>query len=144
MTTWVVVADSSRGKIYAQDKPDGALREMFDLVHPGARLHDTDLTSDRAGRHTGAFGQGSHVFDSRTEAKEHEAETFAREIAARLEAGRTGDRFRKLVLIAPPEFLGVLRDQLGDSLRRLVVTELAKDLAKYSADEVHARLRQEA
>jgi protein required for attachment to host cells len=142
MTTWVVVADSSRGKIYAQDKSDGRLEELFDLVHAGARLHEAELTSDRAGRHTGAFGQGSHVFDARTEAKAHEAETFAREIAARLDKGRTGGQFLHLVLMAPPEFLGTLREQLGDPLRRLVVTEIAKDLVRCTADEVRARLQQ--
>ncbi len=35
MTTWVVVADSSRGRIYVQDKPGGALTESEDLIHAG-------------------------------------------------------------------------------------------------------------
>ncbi len=141
MTTWVVVADSSRGRIYAQDRHGGALREMFDLVHPGARLQREELTSDRPGRHTGAFGQGSHVFDARTEAKEHEAEVFAREIATRLEAGRTGGQFEELVLMAPPELLGTLRERLGDALRRLVVREISKDLVTRTPDEIRDTLR---
>lgn len=142
MTTWVVVADSSRGKIFAQDKQSNELQERVDLIHPGARLQGEELTSDRPGRHTGAYGQGSHVFDARTEAKEHEAETFAKEIAKRLEAGRTSGQFQKLVLMAPPAFLGVLRAQLDDEVRKLVVEEIAKDLVTHSADEVREHLRQ--
>lgn len=141
MTTWVVVADSSRGKIFAQDGHGGALRELFDLVHPGARLRGADLTSDRSGGHAGAF-QGAHAFDARTEAKEHEAETFAREIATRLEAGLTGGQFQELVLMAPPEFLGTLRERLGDGLRRLVVREIGKDLVLRAPDEIRDTLRE--
>ncbi|MBI5040130.1 MAG: host attachment protein [Gammaproteobacteria bacterium] len=142
MTTWVIVADSSRGKIYVQKKHNGELQEAVDLVHPGARLRGVDLSSDRAGGHVGAFGQGSHVFDARTAAKEHEAESFAKEIAERLESGRNSGQFQRLVLIAPPEFLGLLREQLGDNLRRLVVEEIAKDLVTHSADEVRDKLQQ--
>ena len=141
MTTWVVVADSSRGKIFVQDTHGNALQERVDLIHPGARLRGEKLTSDRSGRHTGAYGQGSHVFDARTEAKEHEVETFAKEIAERLETGRTSGQFQKLVLMAPPAFLGVLREQLGDEVRKLVVEEIAKDLVTHSADEVRKHLR---
>ena len=141
MTTWVVVADSSRGKIYVQDKHGSELQEMVDMVHPGARLHGTELTSDRSGRHSGAFGQGSHMFDVRTEAKDHEAESFAKEIAERLETGRTSGQFQKLVLMAPPAFLGILREQLGGEVRKLVVEEIAKDLVTHSIDEVRDKLR---
>jgi protein required for attachment to host cells len=142
MTTWVVVADSSRGKIFVQDKQSNELQESVDLIHPGARLQGEELTSDRSGRHFGAYGQGSHVFDARTEAKEHETETFAKEIAERLDSGRTSGQFQKLVLMAPPAFLGVLRTQLGDEVRKLVVEEIAKDLVTHSADEVRKHLRQ--
>ena len=142
MTIWVVVADSSRGRIYAQDEAGSPLREMFDLVHTGARLHGTELTSDRAGGHAGTSGTGTHALDARTAAKQHEAETFAREIAVRLEAGRTGGLFQHLVLVAPPAFLGELRGQLDAPLRRLVTTEVAKDLVMYPTDELRARLLQ--
>jgi protein required for attachment to host cells len=136
-----VVADSSRGKIYVQDKHGSELQEKVDMVHPGARLRGTELASDRSGRHSGAFGQGSHMFDVRTEAKDHEAESFAKEIAERLETGRTSGQFQKLVLMAPPAFLGMLREQLGGEVRKLVVEEIAKDLVTHSIDEVRDKLR---
>lgn len=142
MTTWVIVADSSRGKVYTQAQANSALEETIDLVHPSSRLRGTDLSSDRAGGHTGGFGQGAHSFDPRTEAKEHEAETFAKEIADRLESGRTSGQFQKLVLMAPPEFLGVLREELNDELRKLVTGALAKDLVMRSVEEVQEHLQQ--
>lgn len=140
MTMWVVVADSSRGKIFVQERPGEPLVEAEDMVHPGARLRGVELASDRSGRHSGAFGQGSHMFDVRTEAKEHEAESFAREIAEHLETGRTGGRFQKLVLMAPPAFLGDLRGRLSDEVRKLVVGEVGKDLVTHTAEEVRKHL----
>ena len=142
MTTWVIVADSSRAKIYAQAQANSELDETVDLVHPSARLRGTDLSSDRAGAHAGGFGQEAHALDPRTDAKEHEAETFAKELADRLESGRTSGQFQKLVLMAPPEFLGVLREELNDELRKLVTGALAKDLVKRSAEEVRQHLHQ--
>lgn len=141
MTTWIVVVDSSRGKIYVQDKHSSELQEKVDLVHPSARLHGVELSSDRAGKHTGAFGQGQHVFDARTNVKDHEVEIFAREIAEHLETGRTSGQFQKLVLMAPPAFLGVLREQLSDGVRELVVDEIAKDLVTHSSEEVRNKLQ---
>ena len=34
MQTWVVVADSSRARIFARSGKDAELREIEDLVHP--------------------------------------------------------------------------------------------------------------
>lgn len=140
MTTWIVVADSSRGKIFVQDKPNGPLVESEDLIHTGARLRESQLRSDRAGREGGAFGQGQSLFDARTEAHAHEAEAFAREIAEHLEAGRTGGKFQHLVLMAPPAFLGDLRGKLSDGVRRLVVGEVGKDLVTHTAEDVRMHL----
>lgn len=140
MTTWVVVADSSRGKIFVQDKTGGPLIESEDLIHPSARLRESQLRSDRAGREGGAFGQAQSLFDARTEAHEHEAEAFAKEIATHLEAGRTSGRFQHLVLMAPPAFLGDLRGKLGDALRKLVVGEVGKDLVTHTAEDVRKHL----
>lgn len=141
MTTWIVVVDSGRGKIYVQDKHNSELQEEVDLVHPSARLRGVELSSDRPGKHVGAFGQGQHVFDARTNVKDHEVEIFAKEIAERLETGRTSGQYQKLVLMAPPEFLGVLRGQLSDGVRELVVDEIAKDLVTHSSKEVRDKLQ---
>lgn len=142
MTTWIAVADSSRGRIFGQDGQAGPLIELYDLIHPGARLHDSELVTERPGSDHGALGQGRHIIDARTDTKDHEAEVFAREIAERLDKGRTSNQFQALVLIAPPEFLGLLRTRMGDELKKRVIGEIAKDLVVHSPDEVQENLRQ--
>lgn len=142
MKTWVVVADSSRGRIYVQDKPDNALIEVEDLIHTGSRLHAGDLVSDRQGRDGGAVGQSRHVIDARTGVKEHEVETFAKEIAERLDSARVAGKYQRLVLMAPPAFLGTLRANLSDMVRDLVVGEMDKSLVTHTAEEVQRYLSQ--
>lgn len=142
MTLWVVVADGSRGKIYVQEQVDSELVEKQDIVHPDSRLHDRDLTSDRAGSDGGAVGQGPHVMDTRTEAHKHELATFAREINQQLEAGRSQNAFDRLVLMAPPTFLGMLRSSMKDEVKKRVVGELDKELVKQSAREIQDHLKQ--
>ena len=45
-----VVADRSRARLFSVATPKGPLEELEDLVHPEARAHERDLTSDRPGR----------------------------------------------------------------------------------------------
>ena len=140
MKTWIVVADSSRGRIYVQDTPNGDLQEAEDLIHPSSRLHGGDLVSDRPGSDRGAVGQGRHVIDARTEAKEHEAETFAKEIAEHLKTARVEGRYQHLVLMAPPAFLGMLRENLDNKVLDLVVRQVDKNLVMHTAKDIRHHL----
>jgi len=142
MTTWVVVADSSRARIYVQDKPGGALTESEDLIHAGSRLHAGDLVSDRQGRDGGAVSQRRYALDARTGIKEHEFDTFAKEIAARLDTARVAGKFQRLVLMAPPAFLGTLRANLNDKVTDLVVGEVDKNLVTHTVEDVQQHLSQ--
>lgn len=142
MTTWVVVADSSRGRIYVQDQPNTELRETEDLIHPRSRLHGGDLVSDRPSSDGGAVGQGRHVIDARTQPKEHEAETFAKEIAKHLERARLERKYQRLVLIAPPAFLGKLRENLDNKVLDLVVGQVDKNLVMHPVEELRQHLVQ--
>ena len=59
---------------------------------------------------------------------------FARELAARLRQARVANTFERLVLVAPPKFLGLLRAQLDDPTSARVVGSLDKDLAAIWTD----------
>jgi protein required for attachment to host cells len=134
--TWVLVADRARGRIFAANTPKGPLDEIEDLVHPKSRAHERDLTTDRPGR-----GPGGHrAMGNANTAREHEAHDFAREIATRLEAGRNRGDFARLIVIAAPDFLGMLRKCLSAPLERTVCQELTKNLTQMSAAEIRGHL----
>jgi protein required for attachment to host cells len=140
LRTWILVAESSRAKLYSASSRKGPLTEVDAFVHPEGRLHAGDLVSDRAGSDGGSVGQGRHVVDDKSIPKKQENINFAKEIADYLEGARTRGTFRKLILIAPPAFLGLLRDNLSKEVRELVTEQIDKNLVQQPATVVREHL----
>lgn len=136
LKTWLVVADRSRGRIFSLPSARGALSELEDLVHPESRAHERDLRTDRPGRRFGGYG----ALGKSNTAHDQEALEFARELATRLDAGRTGGEFERLILVAPPDFLGLLRKALNAQTAKLVDREITKNFAQLKADEIRQHL----
>jgi protein required for attachment to host cells len=127
---WVVVADQSRARIFAMDSPSAPLREIEDLLHPAGRQRAQELKSDRPPRLFRGKGEASHPVDTKVDVKEQEAINFARRIADRIERARTQAELTQLVVIAPPDFLGVLRAALSPSAMKHLVQTIDKNLVR--------------
>lgn len=136
---WVVVADSTRARLFSTGEPSGSLTEFETLVHPESRLHQGDLVADRAGRDRGSDGS-SHDMSDATDAKREEAVRFACQVSELLEAGRISGAFDRLYLVVAPEFLGILRKRLPQSLQRLVSREVSKNLAAHQIGDIRKYL----
>jgi len=137
---WIIVADSCKARFFFAPHLGGTLNELGNLLHLEGRLHDRDTNSDRPGNISGGHGEGDHTFAPSTERKQHEIALFAKQIAERIENGRADHEFDKLILVAPPAVLGVLRDALNDRLRDLIYESLAKNLIMAEATEIHAHI----
>lgn len=136
---WVVVADSTRARIFSAENRTAPLVEITSLEHPEGRMHATDLTSDLPGKDSDRSGAGKHSI-SETDPKQQEAITFGREITDILEEARTSNKFRQIALIAAPAFLGILRDLLSAPLAKLVTCELDKNLTQLDAAVIRENL----
>lgn len=138
--TWVLVADSSRARIFRAEGVEGRLVEMKDLAHPEGRLHETELTTDLPGRTFDSHGQGRHAMEEDTPPKRHEAIVFAKQVGGVLEGARTSGDYDSLVLIAEPRFLGLLRDNLSEETIKLVGLQIDKNLVQQAPDAIRERL----
>lgn len=127
---WIAVANAARARVLQADSPTGELHEVASYVHPAARLHEQELTSDLPGRSFDSAGEGRHAMEEPHSPKEHEADKFAQELAERLEQGRTRHLYQRLILIAGPAFLGRLRKHLSAEAAACVTLELDKDLTQ--------------
>ncbi len=56
-------------------------------------------------------------------------------------AGRVEHRYDRLILVAPPHFLGTLRQVLDAQVQACVVAELDKELVAERLDRLHARVQ---
>ena len=138
--TWVLVADSSRARIFSADTPSAPLKEINTLAHPEARLHEQNLTSDLPGHQGDSSGSGRHGFTDEIEPKEQEIIDFAKHIAKHLEQARATNKYKQLLIVAAPAFLGTLRNQLSDQTRKMVSIELDKNLTQQKPEEIRSHL----
>lgn len=130
---WIVVAESARARIFETASRAKPPTEIMSLAHPASRLKEGELVEDRPGR---AHGSGNRHGVGNGDAHTHEVEIFAREVAAKLEQGRQEGRYGKLVLVAAPAFLGVLRHALTDQVEKKVSASLDKHLVDASPEDI--------
>ncbi len=134
MTTYIVVADAARARIFTRDALK--LVEQDSLVHAASRLHEGDLVTDRGADVHESTSVTSRASGGENTARTHEELIFAKEVAERLYRARVDNSMEKLILVAPPRFLGQLRDKLDGPTTKLVIHSLSKDLSKASLEEI--------
>jgi protein required for attachment to host cells len=139
--TWILVANASAAALYSfepshskKEKPKLTL--IGDFLHPGSRLKDVDITSDRLGEYFSKPG-GHGNFAEPTDPHQYEATVFARELSQKLEHGRTSNEYHKLILVAAPHFLGLLRECMGHKVfEGIQIEEVHKDYTKVKPHEL--------
>lgn len=138
--TWVIAAESSRARIFSTTGPRAGLEELEALTQPEARLKERDLVSDSHGRSFDSGGTGRHAMGKQVDQKHQEAINFAKTIADHLRDARNSNRYDKLILIAPPAFLGLLRKSMNSLCTDLVVATINKNLVQHDAAEIRDHL----
>ena len=108
-TTWILVANASNARLFAN--------RGCNKGRPGA-------TTARP------------ALEPSTDPKEVEALQFAQELCERMDQGRTHKEYDRLVLIAPPHFLGLLRETLDHNTTSLVMDSLNKDYTKLAEKDL--------
>lgn len=136
----VVVAESSRARIFTMENPNTPLTELQDMLHPEGRAHTHNLTSDLPGRSFDRQGQGRHAMQDPVDVKEQEALVFAEQLADFINT-KFGERgMDRLYIAAAPHFLGHLRKKLGDEAKRHIVRQLNKNLVTMDEAEIRRHL----
>ena len=138
--TWIVVAESSRARIFETHAPKERLREIATLDHPEARMRELELISDQPGSRYATSGPSRQGVSDPASMKEEHALRFAREVAEKLEADRVSGRYERLILAAAPKFLGLLRDELATGTRALLVHEFPQDWLHETPEKIRALL----
>ena len=135
-TTWVVVADEAIARIMQQRPEDKGLNAVEELTDPDAHARESDLRRDAFGR------RGMTVTASAGDDEKHkEADAFATDVAAALDKALQQGRYTRLILIAAPRFLGLLRKAVSPGVAAAIERELDKDLVHETHEELAARLR---
>ena len=139
-THLILVADSSRARLFTREKANSELHEIETFSHPEGRMHEQNKSGDLPGKHAGNTGTGSHAYQEETEPKEQEMINFAKRLTRHLDDLVSKHKVNHLSIIAAPTFLGILRKNLSDQTDKLVNFELDKDLVTHSVDDIQKHL----
>lgn len=137
---WILVADRARARLF--ELSQGALRmiEVEDFVNPEARAPGHEHGHAPPPRTHDRFGESRHTIEAHSSPREKAASQFAAMLISHLEHAHAERRYRDLVLIAPPGFLGVLGAMLGSRLGESVVLKIAKNLTRSRVETIRAAL----
>jgi len=138
-TTWILIADGARGRLFANRGPGKGL-ELLDESLSADHRATHDIVGDRQGRTYESAGASRHAISARHDPHRELKRDFAVRLAKMLDQRRTEHAYDRLVLVAPPSALGDLREALSDHVRSLVRAELDKDLTKTPIAELPGHL----
>ncbi len=154
MNVRVVVADERHASFFDAYKYGAPLAARGIIENPVGGMKDIDLETDRAGRRFGGtngvrHGAGvqaghHHGVDGERSTERHELTLFAKEVAQRIDNDRIKHEFDRLVIVAGPRMLGLLRQQLPDTCRGVIAGEIPKDLGQHGEDAIRDALPRDA
>jgi protein required for attachment to host cells len=139
-TTWILVADDARARLFELGKGDRApaLVEIDTFVNPGGRGHPE--VRDRLPRVQESIGRARHAIAPHLSPHDKAVDRFVEALNATLEKGRVTHRYERLVLIALPKLLGKLRAKLDRNTSARIVAEVPHELTTLPSDQIRTYL----
>jgi protein required for attachment to host cells len=137
-TTWVVVADGTKGVILANQGVGKGLKKVGVFESEEGRKQSREIGSDKPGRAFSRAGEGRAAMEPHTEPQRYAKLEFAHSVAKMLV--RMQESFDRLILVAPPKTLGDLRSAMDKQLQGKIIGELDKDLTYLPAHDLPKQL----
>jgi len=140
-TIWILVANQAEAQIYSAGQIRGNLVLVDTLTHEEGAARARDLTSDAPGRVHDRMGSARHSMEPDTGVKEEGRRRFVKKMVELLESAHFRGDYDRLVLLAAPAVLGVIRKTISKKFTNVVVKEIPKDVIGQDLDKIKAQLR---
>jgi protein required for attachment to host cells len=139
---WILVCDAAKARFFETEGGDSTWRAVDLLLHEESRGKASELVGGPSGTRSSLGGSVFHnALAPASLPKDVEKDRFAHTLAVALDAALRAARFHKLVLVAPPHFLGLLRGELTRELEKHLLATVDKDLNDLDMHALSARLR---
>ena len=135
----IVVADGKRALFLHNDGDEiyPTLRTARVLEQENPATHEQG--TDRPGRHADT-AEGHRSAFAETDWHRLEEERFLGRVAELLKEGVNAGRYDKIVLVAPPAALGVLRKALDRQVSSRIIAEVGKDFTNQPVPDIEQAL----
>ncbi|MDP2305719.1 MAG: host attachment protein [Pseudomonadota bacterium] len=135
---WVIVGDAAGAKVYESD----ALLEELKLVDDISFSHGHVQRDDGEGHSNESLpGAGHSAEQAEHDPHKVKEERFARAVAEAVNVAAGSHRFERLIVVAPPRFLGDVRAALSHSTAKRLVASIHHDWTRLSRQDLSAQLR---
>jgi protein required for attachment to host cells len=136
IVTWVVLANARVANVYAHMGPGNGLTAVGDQSRHAPEI---PMPRDKAGVGHSIGGPGVSAVAQKSP-KEMAENRFAKEVIDGLSEARRRKRFDRLVLIAGPHMMGLLRANLNGPLSAVLIGEIPKDLSAQPLGDIETHL----
>lgn len=135
IVTWIVLANTREVRVLANKGPGKGLSALAGKCW---QAEGADIPRDKAGVGHSIAGPGISAVDTSDPQRQSDMR-FAQDVSLQLSHSFDAKEFDRLVLVAGPHMLGLLRAALHDRLKAVITNEIAKDLTAQPMDalEVH-------
>ena len=137
---WILLADKAHVKIFTRNYVDGAMQQHIVLTHPEALKRQRDQGTGRPGRGQGSANSMRYAYEDHADFSEQESEQFLSEVAAELNSAVENDEMDKIILVALPKTMAVLKSELSEAAMAKVTAEYAKNLIGVDENTLSDRL----
>ena len=140
---WFLVMNETRARL-VQGLPAHGVAAAAELVIRTEHRNLRDVMADKPGRSfsSGSAGRRS-AMESGTDPLLQDRMEFLRQTFALIEAHRRASSFDRLVIVAGPRMLGLLRAEMPSSLQRVISREIARNLAGLTESALPDALKRE-
>lgn len=139
--TWALVINGVRARI-VRGLESGEPEEPIEMTSAAESTHLGEILSDKAGRSFASSGDGRRsAMEPGSDPVHREMENFARETLGALERHRRAGAFERLLVVAAPAMLGILRDEMPPGLKPSILVERAANLVQLGDPELRTALR---
>lgn len=138
--TWILVADAARASVSEAAERTAPWQEVACFANPDGRAPGRDATTERAPRVNDSMGRARHAIEPHTSLRDKSSARFAQMLGEELERGLEDGCYDRLVLVAPPRFMGALHAALDKRLADRVSSEVGHDFTALPGEEIRRRL----
>jgi protein required for attachment to host cells len=139
--TWLLIADGRRAKVFEADAQAAEFRSVEDMARETNLPKGREILADKPGRTFDSVGAGRHAKENPTDPRRQLKREFADLIVGELRKAVLARRFDRLILVAPPSFMGDLRVVLPKNLKDKVVGEVTSDLTNTPEQDLRSHLQ---
>jgi protein required for attachment to host cells len=141
-TVWILVCDAAKARTFEVRPGNAEWQAVKVALHDDSRKKATELVSDHSGSRSSEGGTVHHnALAPSSSPKDVEKERFARSLADMLDHELRAARFDKWVLVAPPHFVGLMKQSISEAVGKHLLAIVEKDLNHLDVHALADRLR---